>query len=212
MQRNRYDSRRDTAGAAGRRRIETPPGSAKRLVEILRASGEQLIRRIVPIVGTREIARDVLQASVLKALERLGSVRDPDHLDRWFAQLVKNAAIDQRRRHLASQRALDGIAHDAVGCVGSFDLAPSAACECVGRALEKLSPQHAAMLRHVDVDATAIHTVAQVNGISVNNARVRLHRARRALRARVIECCGGSPRVCVPCECRAVQSPPARDV
>jgi DNA-directed RNA polymerase specialized sigma24 family protein len=58
------------------------------------------------------------------------------------------------------------------------------------------------MLRRVDVDDERVVDVARALGISADNANVRLHRARKALRERLQGCCKvASLRACFTCEC-----------
>ncbi len=53
-----------------------------------------------------------------------------------------------------------------------------ATCACSLGLLERVRPEHAAVLRRVDLDEEPIAEVARVLGVTTNNATVRLHRAR----------------------------------
>lgn len=62
--------------------------------------------------------------------------------------------------------------------------------------------ENAEMLRRVDIEEKPLPGVAEALGITVNNATVRLHRARKALREQLQAFCGtDSMRACLDCAC-----------
>ena len=68
--------------------------------------------------------------------------------------------------------------------------------------LDRIRPEYADMLRRVDIDEERLPEVASSLGITVNNATVRLHRARKALRDQLRSFCGvDSLRACLDCSC-----------
>ena len=70
--------------------------------------------------------------------------------------------------------------------------------------MRELAPSHAEMLRRIDADGEPVEDVAQALDITVGNAYVRLHRARRSLRARVARRCGVHTfREALACPCEA---------
>jgi RNA polymerase sigma-70 factor (ECF subfamily) len=65
-----------------------------------------------------------------------------------------------------------------------------------------LKPEYATLLSAVVVDGRPIVEVAAELGISANNATVRMHRARTALKQRLVDLCGTeSLRACLNCSC-----------
>jgi RNA polymerase sigma-70 factor (ECF subfamily) len=84
----------------------------------------------------------------------------------------------------------------------SGDVPKDLDCWCVLAQAACLKPEYAEILRRVDIDGLAVTIVAGELGLSSNNAMVRLHRARKALRARMAEHCGTtSARSCSDCGC-----------
>ncbi|MGH7821909.1 MAG: hypothetical protein ACREQ9_19275 [Candidatus Binatia bacterium] len=58
------------------------------------------------------------------------------------------------------------------------------------------------MLRRVDLDERSLAGAADALGITTNNAAVRLHRARRALRRQLERSCGTcAEHACLDCRC-----------
>jgi DNA-directed RNA polymerase specialized sigma24 family protein len=67
---------------------------------------------------------------------------------------------------------------------------------------EILQPAYEEILRRVDLGGMRPVDFAAEAGISPNNAMVRLHRARKALRARLAEACGTcAEHGCLDCRC-----------
>jgi RNA polymerase sigma-70 factor (ECF subfamily) len=59
------------------------------------------------------------------------------------------------------------------------------------------------LIRRVDLDEATIADVASEMGITPGNARVKLHRARRALRRQLELSCGScAEHGCLDCTCR----------
>jgi RNA polymerase sigma-70 factor (ECF subfamily) len=154
------------------------------------------------LVGDRESAKDVLQEASVRALIASGTLRDRERLVPWFRSVLANAAVDHSRRDGAYRRALAQLAVEISS--PRTDREPDAIdCTCVQEALSSLTPRYAGILRMIDVEGSSLDEVATTNGITKTNARVRLHRARRALRSRVLLVCGGVPSdQCLPCACQ----------
>jgi RNA polymerase sigma-70 factor (ECF subfamily) len=75
-------------------------------------------------------------------------------------------------------------------------------CACSVALLAELPPAYADILTRVDVREEPVEAVALELGVTVNNATVRLHRARKALRDRLAACCGcKSAQECQSCRC-----------
>jgi RNA polymerase sigma-70 factor (ECF subfamily) len=78
----------------------------------------------------------------------------------------------------------------------------NAVCACVRTLSETLKPEYAQALQRIDVDGLSVQDYAAELGIQPNNAAVRVHRAREALRKRVIASCGTcAEHGCLDCTC-----------
>jgi RNA polymerase sigma-70 factor (ECF subfamily) len=75
-------------------------------------------------------------------------------------------------------------------------------CSCAYAILPSLRPSHAELIRRIDLWGESSKTVAQDLAMTRNNVRVRLHRARQVLRARLVAFCGACcERDCRECWC-----------
>ena len=76
------------------------------------------------------------------------------------------------------------------------------ACRCVAGLLGTLKPEYAAALREVEMDEGSLADYARTAGITLNNAAVRLHRARTAMRTQLLKSCGTcAEHGCLDCTC-----------
>lgn len=123
---------------------------------------------------------------------------DAESATAWFYRVLRNAIVDHYRRRDAASRALERAASELPE---SIEQAPPddqhRICACVRTLASTLKSEYAVILSDIDVEERALADVAKREGITTNNATVRLHRARRALRKRVMETC----RVCAEHGC-----------
>ncbi len=171
-------------------------------IDLLIESQEQFLRFLERRVGSRETAKEILQQAYLIGLEKLGDLRETDSVIAWFYRVLRNAAVDHYRRAGAERRALEVEA----GRTELFELPAQEIegriCSCARPLLEEMRPSYAELLRAVDLEGASVSDLARKLGISANNARVRLHRARRDLRRRLVATCGVcAEHSCLDCSC-----------
>jgi RNA polymerase sigma-70 factor (ECF subfamily) len=164
------------------------------------AVGKQRARLLAVVrrrAGTQVDAEEILQIAIQRALERADQVRDPVRAEAWLGRVVRNVLLDElrkRRQPILPVNELEPVA------VGDDRLD----CRCVVVQAAQLKPMYATILRRVIVDGTPLTQVALELGLTVNNATVRLHRARNALKARLSSHCGTTTaRACSDCGCEA---------
>jgi len=160
-------------------------------------------------VGSRDVAEDLLQDAFVKGIERAGELRDGESVVAWFYRVLRNALVDHYRRSDAEARAVARAAAETDEAVEPVDAdLLDAACTCIWDLLDTIKPDYAAALRRVDLENTSLTAYAEAAGITPNNAGVRLHRARAALKKQVIRSCGTcATHGCLDCHCG---SPAAR--
>ncbi len=156
-------------------------------------------------VGSADRAAEILQDALVRGVEKGGQLRDDESAVAWFYRLLRNAIVDDRRRRGAAERALERFAAEieVEGVGDERDELHGAVCACIGGLLTTLRPDYADAIRAVDLEGTVVRDFAEANGITPNNASVRLHRARQALEQRVRVTCGAcAVHGCVDCTCR----------
>jgi RNA polymerase sigma-70 factor (ECF subfamily) len=156
-------------------------------------------------VPSREIAEDILQDAFVRGLTKAPPVATSESVVAWFYRVLRNAVVDYYRRAGVEQRAIERYAAEADGTVVPAD--PElfqTMCECVRSLVGTLKPEYAEAITRVDLEGASHALFAREAGISLNNAGVRLHRAHRALKARVREACTTcADHGCHECSCGA---------
>jgi RNA polymerase sigma-70 factor (ECF subfamily) len=177
---------------------ESPPDAGP-LEEVL-AHRHACVQFVRSRVGSEAVAEEIVQNAFLRQLESAQDIRDDERVVAWFYRVLRNAIVDHRRRTDAEQRAL---AREAAEPAPTADLPPdeqARACACVRAVARALRPEYATLVEQVDVDERPLSEVAAELGITANNAAVRLHRARAALRERVrMTCRTCAEHGCVDC-------------
>ena len=154
-------------------------------------------------LGDRDLAEEILQQAFVKGIDRGGALQKEESAVAWFYRLLRNALADHFRRRGAERRALSAVAADAeVVGVASEEELMRAVCGCVRRLVATLKPEYARAIEKVDLDGMTVPSYAAESGITANNAGVRLHRAREALRRQVEKSCGTcATHGCLDCSC-----------
>jgi RNA polymerase sigma-70 factor (ECF subfamily) len=176
---------------------QTPP------LDLLIESHDRFLNFLAGRLRSREAAEDVLQRAYVTGVERAGSVRDPERIVAWFYRLLRNAITGHFRHAAAEKRALQRVAGEVMGQRSFEPELEKRICACVNRLLGDLRPQYAEVVRAVDLGGSEIADVARDLEITPNNVRVRLHRARRTLRRRLLQTCAVcAEHGCLDCSCR----------
>lgn len=178
--------------------MTTPDPVLQRLVAGHRDFLSFLERR----VGSRAQAEDLLQDAFVRGLPKLVDVA-PDAAVAWFYRVLRNALIDQARRRGTSDSALEKLARELGDELEPAPDTRDAICRCVGELAKTLNPQYAHAIAAIEVEGQSLSQFAEAEGITANNAAVRVHRAREALKKQVKACCGScADHGCLDCTCQ----------
>ena len=152
---------------------------------------------------SRAVAEDILQAAFTRGLERGGDVKD-EKVVAWFYRVLRNAVIDHYRQRSTTARAMEAWGREFPDVQEPEAELRQEICRCVSGLLETLKPEYREALRIVDLEEGKLKDLAQQSGITAENAAVRVHRARAALRRRIEQACGTcSVHGCLDCSCEA---------
>jgi RNA polymerase sigma-70 factor (ECF subfamily) len=164
-------------------------------------------------LGPQDAAEDVLQAAYLKAIRTSASIQHEESTVAWFYRLLRNTLVDLRRRRAIEVRALERHGHEhALDVDGEDEPLRAAVCRCIDGLMLTLRPDYVEIVRRVDLDGASVQEAARALGVTTNNAHVRLHRARAALRKQLERTCGAcTEHACLECTCpRSVELHPDR--
>ncbi len=130
---------------------------------------------------------DLYQDFCLRALAKAEQLRDAQAAHAWLKRLLFSTLQDHYRARHLTRRGLDVLAEtQAVAAQGAPEDASSAPeprlCACVYEHLPRLKPDYRTVLWEVDFRGNPREKVAAALKLSAGAMRVRLHRARRALK------------------------------
>ncbi|WP_426574286.1 RNA polymerase sigma factor [Aquihabitans sp. McL0605] len=188
------------------RLVHPPSASVDELVEAARsgdaASFEELVKRTSAdtftlarrLVSDDEDARDVVQEAYLRAYRSIGKFRGDAQFSTWLYRITANCAsthLGRRRRHRHDE--LDEEV-DVPDSQPEHDPAIAADASLLRQELEAaiadLPPRLRAVVVLRDIYDLNHAEIADELGISESAAKVRLHRARKRLRAQVFPLAG----------------------
>ena len=177
-------------------------GMIQRLLEHESAFRLFLRRR----VGDEVLSEDLLQQSMIRAVQSHHSVRNDESVVAWFYKIIRHTLIDYYRSKGAEARRNEAFLQELT--LSGEDKEPpidevkSTVCTCLYRLLPKLRSNYAELIRRIDLEEESPKRVAEELKISQSNLTVRLHRARQALRASLELSCGiCSKHGCLNCTC-----------
>ncbi|HZZ43769.1 MAG TPA: sigma-70 family RNA polymerase sigma factor [Tepidisphaeraceae bacterium] len=151
---------------------------------LIRSHERSALALAFAILGDAPSAGDAVQESFIKAWQRLPELKEPDRFVPWFAQIVRNTALDARRRRPAAAEELDtlslGFHHNPTAA-----LEESETRDRIDTALRQLDEitRSAVVLRYYDnLSSRAIGAILEISPAAVDT---RLSRARDELRQKL---------------------------
>jgi RNA polymerase sigma-70 factor (ECF subfamily) len=137
------------------------------------------------IVRDRELARDAVQDTLIRAWRDLPGLRDPDRFDAWLHRLLVNACLDLARRR---KRRVIEIELTPMDMPSMNDMAGDFADrELLDAALRRLDPQHRAVVVMHYFLGMPLPEVAASLRIPYGTAKSRLHYSLAAMRVSVLD-------------------------
>jgi len=155
---------------------------------LVRATYDATYTLAYRLTGNEEDARDVVQDAYLRAYRGIGNFRGDARVTTWLYRITANCAsthLGGRRRHRHEPLDADVDLVDVAPAADPVDRAVAADLRLtVEQAIAELPPRLRAVVVLRDVYDLSHEAIAAELGITETAAKVRLHRARRALRAR----------------------------
>jgi RNA polymerase sigma factor (sigma-70 family) len=172
------------------------PEDVLRLVEArLRAGRLGHLRFLRSRLRSREDAEDVLQEFALKAIQGADRLTDLTKVEAWLSITLRNALFDRYRRNAGCARLQDSArAEPTYEPEEPEEL--DRPLDCLTHAIDDLKPEAAALLRRAELQETPLKAIADAMAITANNAGVRVHRAREALRQAMKTRCAACATPC----------------
>jgi RNA polymerase sigma factor (sigma-70 family) len=149
-------------------------------------------RYLMRHVGDKATAEDVLQSFCVRVMQSQTQLRDEASALGWLYTVLKSVLMDHFRKETVRKRGDARYSQEQLVLDGDHLAQESddAICKCLRGLLPELRPEYAEILRRVDFLEETRKNVADDMGVSQQNLRVRLHRARGAIGVALKQHCG----------------------
>ncbi|WP_022665411.1 RNA polymerase sigma factor [Desulfospira joergensenii] len=154
---------------------------------------DKIVHYLIRIVGAND-AEDVAQEVFNKANEHIGNLKEDSKLSTWLYRIATNTAID-KLRSAAYQHSLKHIPIEVKSDIESRNIWTMQASntteqnlirkemsECVQEFVDKLPPDYRIIIALSELEGLTNKEISQILDISLENAKIRLHRARKKLK------------------------------
>ena len=150
-------------------------------------------------LGDEQLAADAVQESLLKAMKAEPNLSDRENVLAWFYRILRNVLTDLHRRKAVRDRAM---ATYAVDFESASEEEKSEICTCLHGLLPAMEPSYASLIRRHDLEGISQSEIAKSDGITPNNLKVKLHRARKQLKGLLEKTCNMcATHGCLDCTC-----------
>lgn len=140
-------------------------------------------------VNDSELAEDIVQDGLLRALRAAPDLRSEERLIPWFFRILRNAVVDEYRKRDLARRHVE-VSGTLPDLADADEKDEQAMCACFRPLLSGLKPEYAELIESLEFGGESPEQAARRLGITPNNLKVRRHRARQALRQQLEAACG----------------------
>ena len=171
-------------------------GDAEALDRLLMRAQEVAWRFSTSVCGHADDAEDAMQEALIKTYRYVGRIREPGAFRPWLYRTVRNACLMGRRKRIgepARLQSLDEVLPGHSGPTGTEAPDPGRNPEQLAdnaglrrrlqKALRTLPGPYRAVVFLREMEGLSTREVAKVMGITEDNVKMRLHRARVQLQA-----------------------------
>ena len=170
-------------------------GDLKAFNALIRQEGPRVYRCIYRLIQDEEEARNLTQETFIQAFQHINSFRGDAKISTWLCaigiNLARSALRKMRYHETLDEATIDQLQPSFVD--GHYAEQPTEwqperfvenkeLGELIQKALNKLPPQYKTIIILRDMEGLSTEDTAELLGMSAGAVRVRLHRARQALR------------------------------
>lgn len=142
------------------------------------------------MVKSRQDAEEVAQDSFIKAYKYLGDFKGASKFSTWLYTIVNNTAISFLRKKKVEIHSLDNekvfeVADSKESGMGANMIEQKSKMAMVNQAISMLNPDDAQIITLFYKAEQSLDETAQILGIEINAAKVRLYRARTRLKEKM---------------------------
>lgn len=148
-----------------------------------------IFRISLRITGDREIAEDLCHEAFIKLMERPNLLPDMDQCKFWLIRVIKNLSLNHEKRKSREKAAYSRLTRLSIGVTESSEkqLIREETRSSVQKALDDLPYNLRAPLVFREYGDLTYKEIGAILGISENNVKVRIFRARERLEKALME-------------------------
>lgn len=150
---------------------------------LVRRYGDVLFAHALRMSGSQDEAADLVQKAFVKGFRKLASCRDPERVGAWLFRILANMSKDHLRSPRSRSISLDTMPqlpdapHDPLELVHRGELR-----QRLQTSLGRLTPEQREAFTLKHLEGRSYEEMAAVLDLSVASLKMRVHRAREALR------------------------------
>jgi RNA polymerase sigma-70 factor, ECF subfamily len=152
----------------------------------------QVKKLIVALVRDQWVADDLTQETFVRVQDHLADLRDPAKISSWIFRVAYNLCQDhfrKRGQYLDNRSADHEELETAQECSAEREFDQHQMGACVRQEIDRLPESLRIVIILSDMMEFNQRELAEVLGITVQNAKVRVHRARKKLKELLEEKC-----------------------
>jgi RNA polymerase sigma-70 factor (ECF subfamily) len=170
-----------------------PRGDIEDLALRLTAERPRQLRFLRSRLPSLQDAEDAWQDAAVKFLRHADALGAAERPEAWMGVSLRRLVVDRYRRADVQRRTLEALAVQPPYETTDTREDLVAPADCLNAALGELKPAYREILAETYLDERPLKAVALHHDLTANNAAVRLHRARNALRQAMAEKCQSCP-------------------
>lgn len=163
------------------------------LTEIYDQYYQRVRKFILHTVRNEWLADDLVQETFIKVNQNLENLRDPAKLQAWIFRIAHNLCQDYfRQQGKSANLGIDEVSEETVPSKAPTtqqELEQGQMRKCVFGLVNRLPESLRSVIILSDVSEFNQKEIAEILGITVGNVKIKLHRARKKLKAMLEEHC-----------------------
>jgi RNA polymerase sigma-70 factor (ECF subfamily) len=168
--------------------IDTPAANVADTPALFETYYERMCRYIASMIHDPDEAEDLAQETFLRAFQQRDSLRNQEAVIGWLYRIATNVCLDRlrqraRRAPLESETDLDDIPIEADTPSPEQTTEQNEMSACVQQYLADLPDDYRSVILLQDMYGLTGPEIAELLGVSLATAKIRLHRGRKRLRA-----------------------------
>lgn len=170
-------------------------GEESAFEQLVRSNSGKLLAAARRILRNEDDARDAVQSAFIRAFQSLSRFREEARVSTWLHRILVNEALMRLRSRATTEGSIDELlptfledshqTRDTIDWSESAEAALERAetAAVVRRLIDQLPEMYRTVVLLRDIEEMTNAEIAEMLGVSKNVVKVRVHRARQALRA-----------------------------